>query len=134
MIVDAGPLVAIILRTDPHHQACLDCTRQISTGLVTTWPAFTEAVYLLGRRSGWDAQSALLRLALKGALAVNGPDEGMMPRIHELMRKYRDVPMDFADASLVALAEQRGEVDLFTLDSDFEVYRAGRKSFRLWPK
>jgi len=134
VIVDAGPLVALALRSDPDHRRCAESAAGIAGGLVTTWPVFTEVAYLLGRRSGWDAQNRLFQTVLGGAIGIEAPDDEMVARMHELMRKYRDVPMDLADASLVALAERRGEVDIFTLDSDFEVYRMGRRAFRLWPR
>ena len=57
-------------------------------------------------------------------------------RIRALMEKYQDLPMDLADASLVALAEMRGLREVFTLDhADFQVYRLHRRqTFRLWPR
>jgi predicted nucleic acid-binding protein len=104
--------------------------------MLTTWPTLTEAMYLLGDAGGWMAQDALWRLVEHGDLeiAVQGAEQAK--RMRALMEKYHDRPMDLADASLVALAEERGLRDIFTLDrADFQIYRIrGRQTFRLWPE
>ena len=53
MLTDAGPLVAILDRGEQHHQACVECLAQLTGPMLTTWPAFTEAMYLLGEAGGW---------------------------------------------------------------------------------
>ena len=101
--------------------------------LLTTWPAFTEAMYLLGDAAGWKAQRALWGMASED-LQVVDLDSPSVERARALMEKYADVPMSLADASLVALAERRGIARVFTLDSDFGIYRfRGRKAFELVP-
>jgi predicted nucleic acid-binding protein len=136
ILTDAGPLIAILDRGEEHHRACVDCLTQLTAPLLTTWPAFTEATYLLGEAGGWLAQDALWALVEKGdvEIAEQGPDHH--GRMRALMEKYQDRPMDLADASLVVLAETRGLRDIFTLDqADFRVYRLHRRqSFRLWPR
>jgi predicted nucleic acid-binding protein len=135
ILTDAGPLVAILDRDELHHRACVECLGQLTGPLLTTWPAFTEAMYLLRATGGWTAQNALWHLVEQGdvELVVQGREQS--DRMRALMEKYHDRPMDLADASLVALAEQRGLRDIFTLDRrDFQVYRLhGRRTFRLWP-
>ena len=135
ILTDAGPLVAILDRGEQHHRACVECLDELTGPMLTTWPAFTEAMYLLGEAGHWLAQDALWRLVAQGdvELVAPGPDQG--ERMRTLMQKYQDRPMDLADASLVALAEQRGLRDIFTLDhDDFHVYRLHRRqTFRLWP-
>jgi predicted nucleic acid-binding protein len=136
ILTDAGPLVAILDRGEAHHEACTRCLGQLTGPMLTTWPAFTEAMYLLGDAGSWRAQEPLWRLVNAGDLeiAVQAPEAHK--RLRGLMEKYRDRPMDLADASLVALAESRGLRDIFTLDrADFQVYRLhGRQPFRLWPR
>jgi predicted nucleic acid-binding protein len=104
--------------------------------MVTTWPAFTEAMYLLGEAGGWFAQAALWSLEAKGdvEIAEQGADD--CRRMQALMDKYQDHPMELANASLVVLAERKGLRDIFTLDhADFGVYRRHqRQTFRLWPR
>jgi predicted nucleic acid-binding protein len=126
VIVDAGPLVALLDQRDVHHAACVAALRALRESLVTTWPAFTEAMYLLG--SSWRGQTALWSRVETGALTLAPLDEGDAPRMRELMEKYRDLPMDFADASLVRIAEREDLTRIFTLDRrHFSVYRPGRR-------
>jgi uncharacterized protein len=102
--------------------------------MVTTWPVVTEAMYLLGDAGGWAAQRALWGMIEREALVVAELDASVIARARALMEKYRDAPMDIADATLVAVAEARGLKRVFTLDSDFGVYRLrGREAFELVP-
>ncbi len=130
ILTDAGPLVAVIDRQERNHARCLDALETLAGPMVTTWPAFTEAMHLLGAAAGWQGQEALWQMVERGdlQLAVTSP-KGLY-RMQTLMEKYRDLPMDLADASLVVLAEERNLRRIFTLDSDFAVYRLpGGKSF-----
>jgi predicted nucleic acid-binding protein len=132
-LVDAGPLVAVLDRSDPHHGRCREALRRIPAPLLTVWPVLTEAMYLL--RGSWTAQRELLGWAAGGALGLLALAEDDVPRIRDLMEKYRDLPMDLADAALVRVAERERIVDVLTLDRrDFSLYRpAGIGRFRLIP-
>ncbi len=134
MLTDAGPLVAIIDRGESKHMACTASLSSFQEPMLTTWPVLTEAMYLLGRL-GWPAQQALWRLVLSGHLQLAPPQETPPERLAALMERYRDRPMDLADASLVALAEARGHRRIFTLDrDDFQTYRLhGRTRFEIIP-
>ena len=125
MLVDAGPLIALIHKDDAHHAACVAELRSITEPLGTVWPALTEAMYLLS--FSWKAQEALWEMVERGVvnlLEIEGRD---LARIRELMKKYKDLPMDLADAALVALAERERIRRIFTLDRrDFEVYRPAK--------
>lgn len=127
---------------DPDHAHCLATLKNLPLPLLTTWTAFGEAMHAVGkmgeRASGrpgkWRSQKALWGLIDTGALDVAEPTIHMLQRIKALMEQYRDTPMDLADASLVALAEERKTDRVFTLDSDFEGYRLlGKKPFALVP-
>jgi predicted nucleic acid-binding protein len=123
-LTDTGPLVALLNRNDPNHTACAEATKTLPSGpLMTTWPCFTESMYLIYRAGGYAGQEALWRLIKAGRLLLHGPIEAEVARIAELMEKYQDLPMDFADASLVVAAEQLSTRRIFTLDRDFYVYR-----------
>ncbi len=80
-------------------------------------------MYLLHRAGGYAGQEALWRLVEAGRLELHAPDETELGRMAALMGKYQDLPMDFADASVVAAAERLGTRRVFTLDRDFLVYR-----------
>lgn len=126
MLVDAGPLVALIDRGDASHEACVAALKTLRDPIVTVWPAFTEAMYLLG--GSWAAQKALWSRLETGALGLAPLDETDAPRLRELMEKYRDLPMDLADAALVRVAERESLTGIFTLDRrHFSVYRLGRR-------
>lgn len=91
-------------------------------------------MYLLGRELGYPAQEALWGHVADGLLVLHTPSEGEPERMRTLMAQYRDRPMDLADASLVAAAETRNLRRIFTLDSDFYVYRLhGTHAFEVVP-
>jgi predicted nucleic acid-binding protein len=133
VLVDAGPLVALLDGADAHHAACVDALQAIRDPLVTVWPALTEAMYLLGFSS--RAQDALWEMVDGEALALAALDRHDASRMQALMRKYRDLPMDLADAALVRVAEREKLQHIFTLDrKHFRVYRpAGVGRFSILP-
>jgi len=124
ILIDAGPLVAYLNGRDPAHGRCRQVVRSMKEPMVTVWPAFTEAMYLV-RRSR-TAQDLLCELVVSGALGFLPLDASDVPRMHQLMRKYADLPMDLADAALVRVAERESLRKIFTLDRDFAVYRPAR--------
>jgi predicted nucleic acid-binding protein len=132
ILTDAGPLVALVDGGEPDHEQCVNTLAKLRGPMLTTWPAFTEAMYLLGDAAGWQAQEVLWRLQQRGDLVVEMP--ARLDRAAELMGRYRDLPMNLADATLVALAEERGLGTIFSLDRDFTVYRLARgKPFKVVP-
>lgn len=124
ILTDTGPLVALVNRNDPNHRRCLDVTRQLpAEPLVTTWPCFTEAMYLVFQAGGYPAQAELWRWRAAGRLSLCDLTGTEIDQAATLMEKYKDQPMDLADASLVVAAERLGMQRIFTLDSDFHIYR-----------
>jgi hypothetical protein len=123
ILCDASPLVALINRKDINHRRCVNALPGLPAPLVTTWPCFTEAMYLLGRYGGWIAQQELWSYVADQILVfhINSGDE--QARMKDLMEQYRDLPMDLADASLVVTAETLNQRRIFTLDRDFQIYR-----------
>ena len=133
-LTDAGPLVALIDADESDHELCATALGHLEPPLVTTWPAFTEAMYLLARGGGAAGTQALWRLVTTDRLQLLDLSPLLVRRSAELMATYADLPMDLADATLVALAEERGLRRVFTLDSDFHVYRLhGRDAFEVIP-
>lgn len=133
-LTDAGPLIAIIDADEPDHDSCMHALDQLTLPLITTWSAFTEAMYLLARAGGIRAQQALWRLVSTNRLVVANLSPSAVDRSARLMHQYADRPMDLADATLVALAEELGDRRIFTLDSDFQIYRfRGRQRFETIP-
>jgi predicted nucleic acid-binding protein len=133
-LTDAGPLIALIDAGEPDHERCRVALDRLQLPMRTTWPAFTEAIYLLRRAAGWLGQDALWRLVERDLLALAPLDVKLTARTAELLRQYKDHPMDLADATLVALAEAEGHDTIFTLDSHFRSYRlSGRQHLKLVP-
>jgi len=128
VLVDASALIALLDRTDSHHQACVDALGAITEPLVTVWPAVTEAMHLLADAP--KAQDALFDMIDDGAVTVSALDDADLRRMKALMRKYRDLPMDFADAALVRVAERDRLQRILTFDRHFTVYALpGRARF-----
>ena len=125
--------MALIHADDRHHASCRDALERIRETLVTVWPVITEGMYLLDFSA--EAQDALWRLLERDAVKILSLDAGDVPRMRELMRKYRDLPMDLADAALVRAAERERISRVFTIDRrDFEVYRPrGIRRFTILP-
>lgn len=134
-LCDTGPLVAVIDRRDEHHERCVAALGSLPPEpLLTTWPCWVEALYLVGRVDGFSSQDKLWTYLAHGLVRLLVPDEDDERRMWALMRQYQDVPMDVADASLVAAAERLDVRQVFTLDSHFYVYRiSGATAFDVVP-
>ena len=134
ILTDAGPLVALIDLEERAHERCMAVLRIESGPMVTIWPAFSEAMYLVRSAGGWRFQKALWQMRERHALLIHELDAVATDRARELMAGYRDLPMDLADATLVAAAEVLGATRIFTLDSHFRADRTrGGASFSILP-
>jgi uncharacterized protein len=125
-LTDTGPLVALIDADDGAHAKCVAALTRLSKPLLVTWACFTEAMYLVGSEGGHAAQDELWSYLEDGLIEIHVNDEPERHRMRTLMRQYKDTPMDLADASVVAAAEVLGVTQVFTIDSDFHVYRINR--------
>lgn len=123
ILTDAGPIIAIIDAADADHDDCVSALDDVQLPLATTWPAFTEAMYLLGANGGYPAQAALWTAVDNGVVEIMHLSDTAIKRSGALMDKYADTPMDLADATLVAAAEQLDTDRVFTIDDDFQIYR-----------
>jgi hypothetical protein len=134
ILLDTGPIVAAINRADPDHAACAAAMRTHAGSLLTTWPVMTEAMHFLAKLGGWPAQLAAWKLLARQVVKVVELEARHGEAMQEWMEKYQDLPMDLADASLVALAESLDLRRVCTLDAHFTVYRlASKKAFTLLP-
>jgi predicted nucleic acid-binding protein len=133
VLVDTGPIVAILSHRDQYHRICVEALREMPGPLFTCWPVITEAAWLLRRNSG--AVQRLLNSIDAGFLEMLPLASADSKPIAAIMKKYGDIRIQLADAALVHLAA-RDELDtIFTLDQrDFSVYRLPRgRAFRLLP-
>ncbi len=124
VIADTGFWVAIANPSDDDHDAAVQAMKKLTEPLITTWPVITETCYLLLTKIGNHAQVGFIdRLVAKDFQTFKIRVEHA-PRISELMKKYADLPMDLADASLIVLAEHLGDGRILSVDRrDFNTYR-----------
>lgn len=126
IIADSGFWIALANRKDKHHEAAINAlTDYNSLVLVVTWPVITEVCHLLSSRVGLEAQLHFMKnIEQGGADIFHLNDVEHLSRAQHLMQKYRDLPMDLADASLVILAEALGHGKILSTDQrDFNTYR-----------
>jgi len=123
-LVDTGPLVAYIDAGDPNHQAVAECLDAFSGQLHTTAAVVTESMHLVEEAEDGPGALADFLIASRTVIA-GGIDARHLQDAAGLMRKYRDTPMDYADATLVLLAAELSLTDILTLD------RRGFRTYRL---
>lgn len=134
ILVDTGPLVAMLRPDDAYHRTCIDQARTLPYPFLTSWPVITEAAWLL--RTSSDGVSKLLEQMERGLVTPLDLDAAAVPWIRTFVEKYRDLGAQLADASLCYLGEREGLNTVFTLDRrDFTVYRArDNRSYVLLPE
>jgi predicted nucleic acid-binding protein len=121
VIADTGPLVAFLVRQSQHHRWACEAMASFRPPLLTCEPVLAEAAHLL-RRDGCEADP-LLALIERGVINIAFSVESELAPLRQLMRRYSDQPMSLADACLVRLAELHEKPRVWTLNSDFRVYR-----------
>jgi hypothetical protein len=132
-LIDTGALLALLDRDDRWHQRCADAFATLRLPLATSAAVLAELFHLLGDNQRDHAAAwGLLRSGAITVLAIDDSDTG---ELQMLMKRYADRPMDFADATLVRLAQRERLTTVFTVDhDDFETYRIeGRRRFRVVP-
>jgi predicted nucleic acid-binding protein len=125
ILADSGFWIALGNRRDRHHAAARSALERFSDeGFASTWPVLTEVTHLLSARVGVTQSVAFIDGIAHGACEIPDPPADALLRAHALMSRYRDLPMDLADASLVILAEDMSEGRILSTDQrDFEGYR-----------
>ena len=133
LILDTGALVSLLDRSQTFHRGCRRFFETWEGPVVSTEAVLTEATHLLGRVEG--GRRACLDFFVAGGAALVPSSPNSLERCRDLLEEYADLPMDFADSTLVALAEELGTDLIFTTDlRDFRIYRLKRKQrFRIVP-
>lgn len=126
-LIDAGPIIALFDKSDKYHEAIVSFLSTWMGRLITTWPVITEASHFLDFNV--DVQADLLRWIDRGGLYIHDLGRSSIGRLIELTSRYRNVPMDLADATLVIVSEELGIKEIISIDSDFDVYRTLKKEF-----
>lgn len=130
VLLDTGVIVALLDRSERHHQVCRDTVQTLAAALVTCEAVIAESCYLLRRLPG--AAEAILANVASGVFQVPFQLAHSAPQVQRVIRKYRDRQVDLADACLVHVAGELGAGEILTLDRDFEIFRWGaNKRFRL---
>lgn len=133
LLLDTGALVSLLDRSQRLHADCTRLLEEWRGTIVSTEAVLTEATHLLGRVKG--GRQACLDFFIAGGALLIPSAEGSLRRCRKLLEEYADLPMDYADSTLVALGEELGTNLVFTTDRrDFAVYRLrGRRHFRVLP-
>ena len=132
-LIDTGAILALLDRSDRWHTLCVEAFNRLRLPLLTSEAVLTEVFHLVrGTRREMEATWKFIR---SGALKLGSIEESELPSLHNLMLRYADRPMDFADASLVYLAKRESLTVILTVDqADFFTYRIeGKRQFRVLP-
>jgi len=125
ILIDAGPLIALFDRDDKYHDKIKNYIKRNKVKFVSTIAVITEVTHMLDFNV--HAQIGFLEWISQEGIIIHNINQKEIIRIIELSKKYHDVPMDFADATLVVAAEQTGIREIISIDSDFEIYRLFKK-------
>ena len=135
ILTDTGYWYALGNKKDRHHRRALEVSFELQEDPITTWPVVTETSYLLQRSLGVAAATRFLDSLHQSCIEIFHLEYDYFPRIRQLMRKYSDLPMDLADASLVILAENLGmaeycpRIDVISTRTGGRISRRSRTCF-----
>jgi predicted nucleic acid-binding protein len=129
ILIDAGPLIALFDSSEKHHRGIRTFLKEHPYRYVSTVAVFTEVSHMLDFSTA--AQRDFYNWVMYKGVIIGDVNQNDMLRLVELTEKYSDIPMDFADATLVITAEKTGIREIISLDSDFDIYRLpGKEQIR----
>jgi predicted nucleic acid-binding protein len=129
VLIDAGPLIAYYSLSDVFHKLTKAYFEKVTEQFITTAACVTEAMF--GLQTNVNVQNELLLDLARGLFICENLIAQDYSRIAELNIKYKDLPADFADLSLIAIAERLGIDAIASFDSDFNIYkRLGKQHFK----
>ena len=133
ILMDTGPWVALLDRSESRHIECKEWLKNFIGDIYSTEAVLTEVLYLLN--FSFRAQKAALDFVLSGAITLVPSSVDSLNYVKKIMAKYQDFPMDFADATLVSVANDLKINNILTFDSKhFSTYRLNnKKSFIIFP-
>ena len=121
VLLDTGVIVALLDRSEKRHARCVALMEDFEGPLVTCEAVIAESCYLLRGLPG--ASEAVLENVVRGVFQIPFQLSRSAAPVRSIMRKYRDLPADFADACLIHLADELNTGEILTLDGDFRLYR-----------
>jgi len=125
VLIDTGPLIALFDRDDKYHTSIIEFIKNTNYRFISTTAVLTETMYMLDFNTA--VQLNFLEWIMKEGVIIHEIKQSNIKRIIDLTKKYSDRPMDFADATLVIAAEERGIRQIISIDSDFDIYRLYNK-------
>lgn len=125
VLIDTGPLIALFDRDDKYHTSIVEFIKNTNYRFISTTAVLTETMYMLDFNTA--VQLSFLEWIMKEGIIIHEIKQSNIKRIIDLTKKYSDRPMDFADATLVIAAEERGIRQIISIDSDFDIYRLYNK-------
>ena len=125
VLIDTGPLIALFDRDDKYHTSIVEFIKNTNYRFISTTAVLTETMYMLDFNTA--VQLNFLEWIMREGVIIHEIKQSNIKRIIDLTRKYSDRPMDFADATLVIAAEERGIRQIISIDSDFDIYRLYNK-------
>jgi hypothetical protein len=133
-ILDTGPWVALIDRSESKHTECVQWLKNFSGRLYSTEAVLTEVLYILN--FSITAQCAALGFVLNSVVEIVPASTASLKKCKNLMKKYADLPMDYADATIVCLASETDIQNIVTFDrKDFGIYKLPKeKNFTILPQ
>ncbi|TGL98011.1 type II toxin-antitoxin system VapC family toxin, partial [Leptospira jelokensis] len=120
-LIDSGPIIALFNSKDKFHKPTLKFLKSYTGELISTWPVVTEVVYILA--FSVHAQADFLEWIERGSVQIVDLNLEDLKYIRNRMKKYSDLPMDLADASLMCISEKQGIERIISIDSDFSIYK-----------
>ncbi|MCL1833325.1 MAG: PIN domain-containing protein [Leptospirales bacterium] len=121
VLIDAGPIISLFDKDDKYHRIIINFLKEKRYKFITTTAVLTEVSYMLNFNV--EVQISFFEWVMKEGVILYEIDQKDIARIIELTKKYKDIPMDFADATLMIVAEKSGIKEIISLDSDFNIYR-----------
>jgi uncharacterized protein len=125
ILIDTGPLIALFDKDDAYHQAVTDFIRAKPYRFISSTAVLTEVLHMLDFNVA--VQISFLEWITKDGILIHDIQQSDLSQIMLLTQKYRDRPMDFADATLLVIAQKTGVNKIISLDADFDIYRLANK-------
>ncbi len=121
VLIDSGPIIALFNSKDKFHKSCIKFLKTFKGELISSWPVVSEVIYLLSYSI--EAQTDFLEWIERGSIQIVEISITDIRYIKNRMRKYSDLPMDLADASLMCISEKQGIEKIISIDYDFSIYK-----------
>ena len=128
-LIDSGPLIALFDKSDKYHTKVLEFLKDYEGELITSWAVVTEVTHMLD--FNLNVQIDFLKWVELGAVKIYDIKQNELNSMITMIQKYTNVPMDFADSSLMYIAHKENIKNIVSIDSDFDIYRTIKNGYLL---